>query len=126
MYRLTVLPTEELLKMINDYFTDTAINIDNYSYDELITSCILATFTNETTTSIGVTTPDKVKSRRLEYLNNNELEYLFFDKNGTFYSNIYVKYNVHKYPNLDMIEHKFRKMRIKKKDVTTPFYKLII
>lgn len=40
MYRLTVLSTEELLKMINDYFTDTAINVDNYSYDELITSCI--------------------------------------------------------------------------------------
>lgn len=125
-YKLNVLPTEQLLKMIDDYFTDTAINIDNYSYDELITSCILATFTNGTTTSIGVTTPDKVKSRRLEYLNNNELEYLFFDKNETFYSNIYVKYNVHKYPNLDMIEHKFRKMHIKKKDVTTPFYKLII
>ena len=90
MYRLTVLPTEELLKMINDYFTDIAINIDNYSYDELITSCILATFTNGTTTSIGVTTPDKVKARRLEYLNNNEIEYLFFDKNETFYSNIYM------------------------------------
>ena len=113
-YKLNVLPTGQLLNMINNYFTDTAINVDNYSYDELITSCILATFTNGTTTFIGVTTLDKVKDRRLEYLNNNEIEYLFFDKNGMFYSNIYVKYNVHKYPNLDMIEHKFRKMHIKK------------
>ena len=41
MYRLTVLPTEELLKMINDYFTDTAINIDNYSITVIIKSTFI-------------------------------------------------------------------------------------
>lgn len=69
MYRLTVLPTEELLKMINNYFADTYCNKDNYSYKELTASCVLATFTNNTTTSIGVAIFEDVKNKRLKYLN---------------------------------------------------------
>ena len=89
MYRLTVLPTEELLNMINNYFADTYCNKDNYSYKELTTSCVLATFTNNTTTSIGVAIFEDLKNKRLKYLNNNKIEYIVFNMNNVFYKIYY-------------------------------------
>lgn len=125
MYRLTVLPTEELLKMINNYFADTYCNKDNYSYKELTTSCVLATFTNNTTTSIGVAIFEDVKNKRLKYLNNNKIEYVVFNRNNVFYSNVYIKYNVHNLPDITLFEKKLRKMHIKNKNITSPFYTFV-